>query len=183
MQTMRDNKRAGLRLAILAAGSSLVIGSVVWLMISFWPRPNPSLPAEAALAERPVAAASEPVKAAVGTNPGSRVMPGSAGKVNGPVHPTIGTAGANVNRTPRPLVIPKLTETNQIRGPLPWRNGPPVRTPQPGAPAVNASNAPRPNAPVPPGAVSGSANGRALPFMPPARRAPPPTPSPGAKGE
>ena len=32
-----------------------------------------------------------------------------------------------------------------IHGPLPWKNGPPVRTPQPGAPIVKAPSAPRPN--------------------------------------
>lgn len=182
MQTMQENKRAGLRLAILGAGSSLVIGSVVWLMISFWPRPTPPLPAEVAIAERPAAAAaaaaaaSAPVKAVMGTNPVSRATPGIGGKaVVGTMDPAARAPGSNGNRTPRPLIIPTVTEQNRIVGPLPWKNGPPVRTPLPGAPAAKAPQAPKVVVQGFPGGATSNVRGQTLPYLAPARNLPGPT--------
>ena len=169
MQTTPGSKRAALRLAILMAGSSLAIGLVVWLMVSFWPRPVASLPAEAAVAVPPAPGTSGPAKAVMGANPMSRAIRVGSGQANGSVNPATGAGGTNGNRTPRPIVIPVLTEKNRIVGPVPWRNGPPVRTPQPGAPAAKPPGTPRPNGPVIPTAVNGSGNRRSLPFMPPAR--------------
>lgn len=185
MQTIQENNGAGLRLAMLAGGSSLVIGSVVWLMISFWPRPTPSLPAEAGSAERPVtaAAASEPVKAVTGTNPVSRTKPGAGRQpVVGSMDPAARPPGPNGNRTPRPLPVVTLTDQNQIRGPLPWRNnGPPVRTPQPGASAAKAPNAGNASPAISPNGANRNVRGQTLPFLAPARRNPGPIPDAGVQ--
>jgi hypothetical protein len=168
-QTRRQNRPAGLRVTILMACSSLAIGSVVWLMVAFWPSSNTPLPEEVAAVKRPVVAASAPMKAVSGTNLASGATRGGAGQGNRVPIPALRTGVVNAKRTPQPVVIPVLTETNRIRSPLPWRNGPPERTPQPGAPALKAGGTPQPNGPVMPNAMNGTGTSRRPPYMPPPR--------------
>lgn len=180
MQIKPGSGREGVRLTILLPCLSLTIGAAVWLMVSFRPVSSSPLPAEPVIVERQVAAHPGSVRAVMGNPLVTTPLPGGVGRVSVPVNPAMVTAGANGNRSPRPIIIPELTEKNRIVGPVPWRNGPPVRTPLPGSPTAKASGTPVPNRLAVPNAVNGNGNRRALPFMPPARNnaAPPAPPLP-----
>ena len=112
-----------------------------------------------------------------GTNPPGRPNPIVPGKPVASGRPAMGTTAS---RPPKmdPLVVPPHPPESMIHGPLPWRNGPPVRTPQPGEPAVKPPNAAGSNTPMPPGGVNGPGATRELPLLPPARSVPRPAPDP-----
>ncbi len=177
MQSTEGGKRRGVRLSILLAAVSLAIGTVVWFLVSSRPDPAVALPAG-------MAKGGQPVNAIPAGNPTPRPATGVT-RPAGPELPAMRTQTVRPPQQAKPLVLPNFKPEHIIRNP-PWRNGPPVRTPNPGKPTVANSQAPAsPTSPAPPSSrvvtaapngATRNAPGQHLPYLAPARRLPTPPP-------
>lgn len=178
---MQDNKQASVRLAFLTAYSSFAVGMVVCLMVVFWQRSNPSLPAEAAVVESSVAAASGAAKGQAGGKPSGQVVPRGAEGVVRPASTVTATGRAADARMAAPQKAPTppaQTAANTIQGPFPWRrNGPPVRTPAPGQAGARPPQVTVLGRVASPDGTHRNVPGQSLPFLLPARSRPTPAPA------
>ena len=178
-------------LPLIIGFASLAAGALACLLYVLWPLSGSAGKEDKAASKVATAVANDTVAAGI---PAGNPAPRPATGVTRPAGPELPARPTQTVRQPqqaKPLVLPNFKPENIIRNP-PWRNGPPVRTPNPGKPTVASSQAPAsPTSPAPPSpravtvapsaapnGATRNAPGQSLPYLPPARRLPTPTPFP-----
>lgn len=168
-----QTKRSRLRLII--ASSVLATVATLSLIYVLWPASNTQ---ETEVKNSRAPKASVPRIAVPSGNVLGNAATRTAAEPGRPVSPAIGTAVGQQPPQHKPLVVPPHTEANIIKAPLPWmRNGPPVRTPMPGA--TSSPQSPRTGSaapPILPNGMTRNARGQTLPYLPPAHKMPDPLP-------
>ncbi len=182
--------------ALIIACSSLAAGIFACLLYVLWPASSSAR--KEAKAAPDVAAAVAKDTAAARIPAGSAVSRATTGLTRpaGPELPAVRVQTIRPPQQAKPLVLPNFKPEHIIRGPASGRDGPPVRTPAPGA--STAANLPSPPSPptspsaraarparvvtmapsAAPNGATRNARGQSLPFLPPARRLSSPAPFP-----
>ncbi len=177
-------------LPLIIGFASLAAGALACLLYVLWPLSGSAGKEDKAASKVATAVASD---TAAARTPAGNPAPRPAMGVTRPAGPELPAMRTQTVRQPqqaKPLVLPNFKPENIIRNP-PWRNGPPVRTPNPGKPTVANSQVPAsPTSPAPPSprvvtvapsaapnGATRNAPGQHLPYLAPARRLPAPPPA------